>query len=276
VPAVPSANAATGAAPEEAIALATGPLTWSDEFDAAAGTPPDPAKWRYDIGGSGWGNNELQYYTDSTSNAAHDGSGNLVITARRENPAGYTCHYGACEYTSARLLTSGTFTQAYGRFEARLKIPRGQGIWPAFWMLGEDITTNPWPNCGEIDIMENVGHQPSTVVGSLHGPGYSGSTPLTATYTLPDGQALADDFHVFAVDWAPDSITWYIDDIQYSRKTPADAGGNPWVFDHPFFMLLNLAVGGNWPGPPDASTSFPQSLVADYIRVYAYDAASPA
>ncbi|MFD2764955.1 glycoside hydrolase family 16 protein [Micromonospora eburnea] len=250
---------------------APGAVTWSDDFNGPAGAPPDAGKWRYDIGGGGWGNNELQYYTSNTRNAALDGNGNLVITARRENPSGYSCWYGSCQYTSARLLTASTFTQAYGRFEARIKIPRGQGIWPAFWMLGNDIATNPWPNSGEIDIMENIGREPSTVHGSLHGPGYSGGNPLTGQTSLPGGQALADAFHTYAVDWAPDSVTWYLDGVAYSRKTPADAGGNRWVFDHPFFMIMNVAVGGNWPGSPDGSTVFPQTMVVDYVRVQAWD-----
>src|ERR1700738_4964460 len=190
---------------------AVGPQTWSDEFDGPAGSSPNASKWKFDIGGSGWGNNEREYYTASTSNAALDGSGHLVITARKENPAGYSCWYGSCQYTSARLLTADRFTQAYGRFEARIKLPRGQGMWPAFWMLGNDIGTNPWPNSGEIDIMENVGYEPSTVHGTLHGPGYSGGGAIGAAYTLPGGAQFANDFHTFTVDWAPDSITWYVD-----------------------------------------------------------------
>jgi beta-glucanase (GH16 family) len=253
---------------------APGALTWSDEFNGPAGSPPDSSKWKYDIGGSGWGNNEQQYYTSSTSNSAHDGNGNLVITARRENPANYQCHYGYCQYTSARLLTAGKFEQAYGRFETRMKLPRGQGIWPAFWMLGNDIGTVGWPNSGELDIMENIGREPGTVHGTLHGPGYSGAAGIGAGYTLPNGQAFADAFHTFTVDWAPDSITWYVDGIQYSRKTPADAGSNRWVFDHPFFMIMNLAVGGYWPGYPDASTTFPQQMVIDYVRVNAWNTGS--
>jgi beta-glucanase (GH16 family) len=256
--------------PRDSAGAAIGGLTWSDEFNGPASTAPDPGRWRRDIGGSGWGNSELEYYTNSTRNAALDGAGNLVITARRENPAGYSCWYGTCQYTSARLLTSGTFTQAYGRFEARLKVPRGQGLWPAFWMLGNDIGSVGWPNSGEIDIMENVGFEPSTVHGSAHGPGYSGGSPLTGTYTLPGGQAFADGFHTFTVDWEPGAITWYVDGIQYSRKTPADTNGNRWVFDHPFFIILNVAVGGTWPGSPNASTVFPQTMVVDYVRVYAY------
>ncbi|MFI7431210.1 RICIN domain-containing protein [Micromonospora sp. NPDC049836] len=251
-----------------------GAVTWSDDFNGAAGAAPDASKWRYDIGGGGWGNNELEYYTNSTRNAALDGNGNLVITARKENPNGYNCWYGSCQYTSARLLTNGTFAQAYGRFEARIKIPRGQGLWPAFWMLGSDIATNPWPNSGEIDIMENVGNQPSTVYGTLHGPGYSGGNGLGGSTSLPNGQALADAFHTYTVDWAPDSITWYLDGVAYSRKTPADAGSNRWVFDHPFFMIMNVAVGGNWPGSPDGSTTFPQTMTIDYVRVQAWDSGS--
>jgi len=260
--------AATLVAPMAGPASAEpGPLTWSDEFNGPAGSAPDGSRWKYDIGGSGWGNNEQQYYTNSTSNAAHDGNGNLVITARRENPAGYTCHYGTCRYTSARLLTADRFTQTYGRFEARIKVPRGQGIWPAFWMLGG----TPWPDRGEIDIMENIGREPDRVYGTLHGPGYSGGSAISSSYPLPGGQAFADAFHTFTVDWAPDSVTWYVDGIQYARKTPADLGGNRWVFDHPFFMIMNVAVGGYWPGYPDASTTFPQQMLIDYVRVNAWN-----
>lgn len=264
-------TAALTAVPSTPAAAAPGAVTWSDDFNGPAGAAPDASKWRYDIGGGGWGNNELQYYTNSTRNAALDGNGNLVITARKENPGGYSCWYGSCQYTSARLLTNGTFAQAYGRFEARIKVPRGQGLWPAFWMLGNDIGTNPWPGSGEIDIMENVGYAPSTVWGTLHGPGYSGGGGVGASTSLPGGQALADAFHTFTVDWAPDSITWYLDGVAYSRKTPADIGGNRWVFDHPFFMIMNVAVGGNWPGSPDGNTTFPQTMTVDYVRVQAWD-----
>ncbi|MEV5496510.1 family 16 glycosylhydrolase [Nonomuraea fuscirosea] len=244
-------------------APAPGPLVWSDEFDGAAGSAVDQSKWRFDTGGGGWGNNEHQYYTDTTRNAAKDGNGNLVITARRENPANFPCWYGTCQYTSARLLTRDTFTRAYGRFEARMKLPRGQGIWPAFWMLGG--TT--WPDNGEIDIMENIGREPNTVHGTIHGPGYSGGGGIGAGYTI--GTPFADAFHTFAVDWSPNLIIWYVDGNEYQRRTPSDLGGNRWVFDHPFFMIMNLAVGGNWPGYPDGSTTFPQTLTVDYVRVYA-------
>ncbi|MEU8383379.1 family 16 glycosylhydrolase, partial [Streptosporangium sp. NPDC048865] len=265
--AVQSAAQNTARSTAALAAPAPGPLVWSDEFNAASGTGPDTTKWRRDVGGGGWGNNERQYYTDGNGNIAHDGAGNLVITARKGNPAGLGCWYGSCEYTSGKLTTAATFTRAYGRFEARMKLPRGKGMWPAFWMLGTGGAQ--WPANGEIDIMENVGSVPGQVLGSLHGPGYFGANPLSGSYNLPAGQAFADAFHTFAVDWEPGAVTWYVDGVQYSRKTPADTRGNPWVYDHPFFMILNLAVGGNWPGSPDASTTFPQQLTVDYVRVYA-------
>ncbi|MEV8379158.1 family 16 glycosylhydrolase [Kribbella sp. NPDC056861] len=237
---------------------------WEDNFDGPAGQAPNSGKWRYDLGGGGWGNAERQYYTNSTRNSALDGAGHLVITARRES-GGKQCHYGTCEYTSARLLTAQTFTQKYGRFEARLKLPRTQGIWPAFWMLGDGGQT--WPNNGELDIMENIGREPSTVHGTIHGPGYSGGGGIGGAYSLPNGGKFSDGFHTFTVDWAPDSITWYVDGKQYQRRTPADLGGRNWVFNHPFFMILNVAVGGSWPGYPDGSTQMPQSMTVDYVRV---------
>src|SRR6478735_962857 len=190
-----------------------------------------------------------------------DGAGHLVITARKENPGNYQCWYGRCEYTSARLNTSGKFSTTYGRVEARMKIPRGQGIWPAFWMLGSDIGS-----------MENVGFEPGTVHGTLHGPGYSGSGGIGAGYSLPGGQAFADAFHTFAVDWSPNAITWSVDGTVYQRRTPADLGGRQWVFNKPFFVILNLAVGGYWPGDPDGSTALPQQLVVEHVRVTTGDA----
>ncbi|MEU0137258.1 glycoside hydrolase family 16 protein [Streptomyces sp. NPDC006296] len=263
--------AGASAAPDpHTAASTTGPRTqavaFADEFDGPAGSAVDGGKWLTETGDN-VDNHERQYYTSGTSNAALDGEGNLVITARKENPGNYQCWYGTCEYTSSRLNTSGRFTSTYGHVESRMKIPRGQGIWPAFWMLGADIGDVGWPNSGEIDIMENVGFEPGTVHGTLHGPGYSGSGGIGAGYTLPGGAAFADDFHTFAVDWAPDSITWSVDGTVYQRRTPADLNGNAWVFDKPFFLILNLAVGGYWPGDPDGSTSLPQQLVVDYVRV---------
>ncbi|MEU0129971.1 MULTISPECIES: family 16 glycosylhydrolase [unclassified Streptomyces] len=249
-----------------AAPAAAAAVTFSDDFNGAAGSAVDGGKWQIETGDN-VNNHERQYYTAGNRNATLDGQGNLVITARKENPGNYQCWYGRCEYTSARLNTSGKFSTTYGRVEARMKIPRGQGIWPAFWMLGTDIGSVGWPNSGEIDIMENVGFEPSTVHGTLHGPGYSGSGGIGAGYSLPGGQAFADAFHTFAVDWSPNAITWSVDGTVYQRRTPADLGGNRWVFDKPFFVILNLAVGGYWPGDPDGSTVFPQQLLVDYVRV---------
>jgi beta-glucanase (GH16 family) len=219
-----------------------------------------------ETGGGGWGNNELESYTNRTQNA-HVQDGNLVITAIQET---YTGPDGITRpYTSARLKTQGLFEQKYGRFEARIKIPRGQGMWPAFWMLGNTIGTVHWPNRGEIDIMENIGKEPDKVHGSMHGPGYSGANGLTAAYTLPSGK-FADDFHIFAVEWEASAVRFYVDGNLYETRTPADLpAGTTWVFDHPFLILLNVAVGGDWPGSPDNTTVFPQSMLVDYVRVYA-------
>jgi beta-glucanase (GH16 family) len=247
-------------------AASTAAVVFEDNFDGPAGAPVDGSKWQLETGDN-VNNHERQYYTNSTRNAALDGRGNLIITARKENPGNFNCWYGRCEYTSARLNTAGRFTQRYGHYEARIKVPRGQGMWPAFWMLGNDIGSVGWPNSGEIDIMENVGFEPGTVHGTLHGPGYSGADGIGAGYTLPGGQSFADGFHTFAVDWAPDRITWSVDGNVYQTRTPADLGGDRWVFDHPFFLILNLAVGGYWPGDPDGSTVFPNQLVIDYVRV---------
>ena len=259
---------ATNARPIAYPNAQTWTLIWSDEFNGAEGSPVDGAKWAFEIGGNGWGNNELEYYTSSTRNASMDGNGNLVITAINETlPKKPRCWYGRCQYSSARLKTVGKF-QAYGRFEARIKVPYGQGIWPAFWMLGNNIKKAGWPNCGEIDIMENIGREPAAVHGTIHGPGYSGANGIGAAYDLPT-RAFADEFHVFAIEWEPGAIRWYVDGNLYQTRTPADLpAGAAWVFDHRFFMLLNVAVGGNWPGNPDATTVFPQRMYVDYVRVY--------
>jgi beta-glucanase (GH16 family) len=241
-------------------------VTWSDEFDGAGGSLPDSSKWVIESGGAGWGNNELETYTSRAENAQLQG-GNLVITASRET---YTGADGISRnYTSARLKTAGKFSQKYGRFEARIKIPQGQGMWPAFWMLGDNIDAAGWPACGEIDIMENIGKEPAIVHGSMHGPGYSGAAGPTAAYTLPSGK-VADDFHIFSVEWEPSAVRFYMDGNLYETRTPADLpAGKSWVFDHPFFLLLNVAVGGDWPGSPDSTTVFPQTMQVDYVRVYA-------
>ncbi|HEY6767143.1 MAG TPA: glycoside hydrolase family 16 protein [Candidatus Sulfotelmatobacter sp.] len=241
-------------------------LAWSDEFNAANGSGMDSSKWVAETGGDGWGNQELEYYTARTQNA-YVQDGNLVVKAMRENyqgPDGVKR-----DFTSARLKTLGKFSQTTGRFEARIKLPQGQGMWPAFWMLGDDIDKVGWPACGEIDIMENIGKEPDIVHGSIHGPGYIGSVGLEASYKLPRGARFSDDFHIFAVEWEADAIRFYVDDQLYSTRTHADLKpGWKWAFDHPFFLLLNVAVGGDWPGNPDPTTSFPQTMLVDYVRVY--------
>jgi beta-glucanase (GH16 family) len=198
---------------------------WSDEFNVANGSAPDPTKWTYDLGGGGWGNQELETYTSRPVNAQIQ-NGDLVITARQET---YTGTDGITRnYTSARLKTQGLFSQAYGRFEARIKIPRGQGLWPAFWMLGSDISTAGWPQCGEIDVMENIGREPNIIHGSLHGPGsVSATSDLTSSASLPAGQNYADDFHLYAVEWEPGVVRFYVDSNNYAtfRQSQWPAGG---------------------------------------------------
>lgn len=241
-------------------------LTWSDEFNAADGSPIDSQKWTQVTGGNGWGNNELEYYTTSTRNTRQE-HGSLVIEAIREP---YTGSDGVKrDYTSARLNTAGKFSQAYGRFEARIKMPRGKGIWPAFWLLGDDIGTVHWPNCGEIDIVENLGSEPSIAHGTVHGPGYSGEHGIGSPFTLPDSKRFSDDFHVFAIEWQSREIRFYVDQNLYATRRPSDLpAGTRWVYDHPFYILLNLAVGGYWPGNPDSTSEFPQRMLVDYVRVY--------
>ena len=242
-------------------------LTWSDEFDQPDGTLPNAAKWAFDIGGNGWGNNELESYTSRTNNCRVE-NGQLVIEARAES---YTGTDGIHRnYTSARIKTQGRSSWTYGRFEARIQIPRGQGLWPAFWMLGTNIDIVSWPACGEIDLMENIGAEPSTVHGTIHGPGYSGANGIGAPYTLPNNIPFADDFHVFATEWETNRIRWYVDGQLYLAVNPATLpAGTQWVFNQPEFLLLNVAVGGYWPGNPDGTTTFPQRMTVDYVRVYA-------
>ncbi len=267
-------------------------LVWSDEFDTNGA--PNPANWAYDIGTgfNGWGNNELQYYTNRPENIVVQ-NGFLIITAREES-------FQGSNYTSARILTKGKFERKYGRFEARMRLPHGKGLWPAFWMLGnnieEELDDDPntllWPFCGEIDIMENAGSKPTIVSGALHGPGYSGGEPILKEYDL-ENDRVDTGFHVYGVEWGPDYINFYIDDVLYNQMTPKDLPDGPepdpipaqfaeegmwkpeyegmwntWAYDQPFYMLLNVAVGGLFDGPPDANTIFPQTMLVDYVRVY--------
>ncbi len=236
-------------------------LVWSDEFDGAT---IDPANWTYDIGGWGWGNGEAQYYTDRPENARLQ-DGLLVIEGRQER-------FEEAYYTSARLKTQGLIEFQYGYLEARIKVPEGRGMWPAFWMLGADFgrndddpTTSNWPEVGEIDIMEYVGKEPTLVYGTLHGPGYAGATGLGNLYRH-DGP-VADDFHTYAIEWDVDGIRWFFDGEQYGEKR-RDIVGDRWVFDKPFFFILNLALGGTFPGPIGLDVEFPKYMYVDYVRVY--------
>ncbi len=236
-------------------------LVWQDEFD---GDEIDPANWTYGIGGWGWGNGEAQYYTDRPENSRVE-NGLLVIEARQEQ-------YEGSYYTSARLRTQGLQEFQYGRFEARLKVPEGAGLWPAFWMLGANFSeddadeANRWPNVGEIDVMEYLGREPDLILGTAHGPGYSGGGGLTK-WNRQD-YPIADDFHTYAVEWEPDEIRWYYDGEHYHTVDRELVGNRDWVFDHEFFMIVNLAVGGQFPGPIDFDLEFPVYLYVDHVRVY--------
>ena len=262
---LPHAHPQTASTPA-AAPHAAWTLVWNDEFNGANGSAPDHSKWVIETGGNGWGNQELEYYTNHLENVQVQ-DGNLVITARKQ---AYSDNDGVMRgYTSARLKTQHKFSQTYGRFEARIQIPRGQGIWPAFWMLGEDIDQKGWPGCGEIDIMENIGKEPAMVHGTIHGPGYSGGHGIGSPFSLKSGAPFADGFHVYAVEWEPDVIRFYVDDNLYATRTPAALPRDAqWVYNHPFFVILNVAVGGGWPGDPDTTTKFPQTMLVDYVRAY--------
>ncbi len=238
-------------------------LTWSEEFNDNLVASPDASKWSFNIGvgpnNDGWGNQELQYYTDRLDVVSTDGNGNLRIVAKNENLNGR-------EFISGRIMSKGKFSQRYGKIEARIKTPSGPGIWPAFWMLGNNIDTVQWPNCGEIDILEQKGTQPNTIFGSLHGPGYSGGNSKSGTYSLKNDR-FDNDFHIYAVEWYEDRIDYFVDGYLYNRINKTDVSGK-WVFDQPFFIILNVAVGGNFVGFPNVNTAFPQTMQVDYVRVY--------
>ena len=234
-------------------------LVWHDEFGARTRSQVDPTKWAYDIGAGGWGNHELETYTNSIENVFQDGNGHLVIRAMRSGPD---------TYSSGRIKTLGKFEFRYARVEARMKLSSGQGLWPAFWMLGASLPTAGWPACGEIDIMEHIGKEPQVIHGTVHGPGYSGAHGLTAKYDAQSPK-FRERFHVFRVDWELNRIRFYVDDHLYSELTPsALPPGTKWVFNAPFGIILNLAVGGDWPGTPDSSTAFPQEMIVDWVRVW--------
>jgi len=248
-----------GGCEDESPAMDYG-LIWADEFEGPAGQAPDPAKWRFDQG-TGWGNAQLEWDTSRPENVSLDGDGNLAITAREESYAGQP-------YTSGRIKTKGLFERARGRFEARIKLPVGQGLWPAFWLLGANIDDVGWPACGEIDIMEYRGQEPRVIHGSLHGPGHFGGGAVTKRHIIAQG-GFHLGFHIFAVEWDEQEIAWFVDGYEYQRVRPTDLpAGSTWVYDHPFFILLNVAVGGHFVGSPDETTVFPQTMLVDYVRVY--------
>lgn len=266
-PPAPEATPAAPAAPSPAAAPSTPDLwtglerpgwklVWHDEFD---GTELDRAKWEYDQGGL-WPNGELQFYTARPENVRVE-DGHLVIEAREEDFFGN-------DFTSGRLKTAGKASFTYGRIEARMRVPAGQGLWPAFWMLGDTFRTVGWPGCGEIDVVEVIGREPATAHATVHGGSFHGAAGIHGARTLPSG-ALADAAHVFAVEWEPGVIRWYLDDVQYHQVTPKDLPDpGHWPFDRPFFLVVNLAVGGTWPGDPDGTTPFPAQLRVDHVRVY--------
>ncbi|NJD21074.1 MAG: glycosyl hydrolase family protein [Melioribacter sp.] len=226
-------------------------LIWSDEFNS---TNINTSNWTYDIGGHGWGNNELEYYTNRTENAKVV-NGNLLIIARKES-------YGSNNYTSARLKTQGLKSFTYGKIEANIKLPSGKGLWPAFWMLGNNITQVSWPKCGEIDIMEHI-NTSSIIYGTMHWDN-NGHVSSGGNYWGVGVQ----NFHVYSIEWNPQSINWFVDGSKYWSVNITNGVSNTGAFHQPFFIILNLAVGGNWPGNPDSTTPMPDSMFVDYVRVY--------
>jgi beta-glucanase (GH16 family) len=248
-------------------------LVWSDEFDGAAGASVDPARWSFDLGDGctagicGWGNNEKEFYTNAADNVSLDGQGHLAIVARVA-ALSVSCYYGPCRYTSAKITTRGKMSAAPGRVEARIRIPAGQGLWPAFWMLGNDFATAGWPAAGELDIMENRGSLPNTSSSAIHGPGYSGNTPFAHANSIGPG-TLADNFHVYAVEWDASAARFYVDGTMHYAVYRADIqryGAS--ILDKPYYVILNLAVGGNLDGDPKSDAILPATMLVDYVRVY--------
>ncbi|HVY48486.1 MAG TPA: glycoside hydrolase family 16 protein, partial [Minicystis sp.] len=248
-------------------------LVWHDEFDGPDGSDVDPTKWAHVESGDGNGNQEREYYTSGKANAFQQGGAlHIVADALPPGGGGYSCWYGPCQYTSGKIVSKAwgqpaLFEKRYGRFSVRMKIPAGQGVWPAFWLLGANIEQVNWPACGEIDVMENIGAMPAIDYGTLHGPGGNGEASLGGQASVAMG-ALADDYHTYSIEWKAGEVKFLLDDAVYFTGTTAAFPGQ-WVFDdQPFYLLLNLAIGGSWPGDPDASTVFPSELLVDWVRVY--------
>jgi beta-glucanase (GH16 family) len=267
------------------LSIPSGTLVWSDEFSSTSATPsqPNPLIWTYDTGAGGWGNNELETYCGwgsstspcSTANpseyvASYPGTdGALYIVAQQPSPS---------VYTSARLKTQGLFSFQYGRLEFKSLVPEAQGFWPANWLLGNNIATVPWPACGEQDVLERVNAvaTPDWNEGSVHGTGFTGGTGLGMQYNFPSGQTAGGEFHTYGMIWSPNNVQYYIDSpsniyatYTTSSLTPLNDGA-VWPFDagQSNFIILNLAIGGDYPGPPDSSTPFPSEMLVDYVRIY--------
>jgi beta-glucanase (GH16 family) len=268
-----TAVAPAGTPPATTPAPTTWKLVWGDEFDGAAGSGVDAAKWGHGLGDGcssgicGWGNNEREWYTNATENVSLDGGGHLQIVARQA-PAGLTCYYGACRYTSGKITTRGKMTAAPGRVEARIQLPTGQGLWPAFWMLGSDFPSVAWPACGELDIMENKGSTFLATSSAIHGPGYSGNTPFQRVSQLPGG-GVTTDFHTYAVEWDAETVQFSVDStVHYAvSRASIQQFGNP-VIGNSYFVILNLAVGGQFDGNPQSDAIFPATMLVDWVRVY--------
>jgi len=248
--------------------LPAGTLIWSDEFDGPSGAHPDPKKWRIDTGGTGFGNHELEYYTTHARNVALDGRGDLAITALRElmRGGGYTRHY-----TSGKLDTQRRYATTYGSIQARIELPAGRGLWPAFWALGTNVDRIGWPRSGEIDAMENLGQRPFRAYGSIHGPSTRRPYVFGLTKAVLARASLSQGFHVYGVNRSPGLVQMTLDGVPYATYRPSSLSrGRRWVFNKPFFLILDLAVGGTWPGAPNATTPFPATMLVDWVRVYSW------
>ena len=257
--------------PQSRLSMNGWTRVWSDEFNGVRGAHVDSTKWRPDsadgcqVGICGWGNQEKQFYSRARDNVALDGRGHLMLVARRASP-GLECYYGPCRYTSAKITTRGKLDVAPGLVTARIKLPPGQGLWPAFWMLGASYPTTPWPQCGELDVMENHGSQPATTSSAVHGPGYSGKTPFVHAAKLP---RFSDGFHTFGVAWDSLRVRFFVDDrLHYTIERRDVERLGTWVFDQPFFVILNLAVGGTFDGDPTSDAILPATMLVDYVRVF--------
>ncbi|MFM8518857.1 MAG: glycoside hydrolase family 16 protein [Solirubrobacterales bacterium] len=259
---IPTSAGSPGLEIPASAQASTGP-SWSDEFRGRSGLPPSPRRWTYDTGATGWGNGELQRYTTSRANSRLDGRGNLVIVARHR--AGSGRKRGS--YTSARLTTANRFSFLYGKVAIRTRLPRGRGLWPAFWMLGTRFPRLDWPFCGEIDVMENLGHRPNVSYGYVHGPGSLAEVGVGGSNR--SDRPLSDSFHVFSAEWSADRISFAVDGYRFETVERATyPAGQTWAYDQEMFLLLNLAVGGGWPGKPTAGTRFPARLLVDWVRVW--------